>query len=295
MLLRLPSLTFWKDLANDFVDDDVIPLAAATAYYTTLCLSPLLLLSLAVIGALYPSAQERFLADVGALVGAQGQEVIRSIVENASERPDLRQFAGWIGVGVLLFGASAVFAQLQLALNRIWGMNSPVYHGAMGWIRRRLLSAGVLLAVLFLTLVSFVAQGVLNLVTIAPAFAAVAWIITFLLYAALFTTLYHWLPDGRVPWMTAFRGGVLTTALFMVGRMLIGLYLEKTDAAGAFGPAGALVVWLLWAFYSSLVFLFSAELLYAIARHRHWHWAESGDIGSNERGERPQPEKPVVI
>jgi membrane protein len=286
-------MQFWKDFFADVAEDDLLALAAAISYYTTLCLSPLLLLSLAVIGALYPSAQERFLAEVGALVGAQGEQVIRSIVASAAERPDLTRLAGWIGVGVLLFGASAVFAQLQLALNRIWGMKNQAYKGAMGWIRRRLLSAGVLLSVLFLTIISFVAQAVLNFVTIPAAFAALAWVVTFLLYAVLFATLYHWLPDGRVPWGTAFRGGLLTTALFMVGRALIGLYLEKSDAAGAFGPAGAVIAWLLWAFYSALIFLVSAELLYAISRQRHWRWAESGDIGANERRLTPHPEEEV--
>ena len=103
-----------------------------------------------------------------------------------------------------------------------------------------------------------VAQAVLNFVTIPAAFAALAWVVTFLLYAVLFATLYHWLPDGRVPWGTALRGGLMTTALFMVGRAVIGLYLEKSDTAGAFGPAGAVIVWLLWAFYSALIFRFSA-------------------------------------
>ena len=283
-------MSFWKMFFKAVADDDLFALAAAIAYYTTLCLSPLLLLSLAVIGTLYPSAQERFLTEVGALVGAQGEEVVRTIVASASERPDLGRLAGWVGAAVLLFGASAVFAQLQFALNRIWGMKSPVYHGPLGWIRRRLLSAGVLLAVVFLTVVSFVMQAALNFIALPPAFAAVGWLVTFVLYALLFATLYHWLPDGRVPWGTAFRGGLMTTALFMVGRALIGLYIERSDTAGPFGPAGAAIVWLLWAFYSSLIFLFSAELLYALARHRHWRWAETGDIGVNERGGRPQPE-----
>jgi membrane protein len=287
---RESVFTFWKMFFQDVADDDLLALAASIAYYTTLCLSPLLLLSLAVIGTLYPTAQERFLLEVGSLVGAQGEQVIRSIVASASERPDLGRVAGWVGAGVLLFGASAVFAQLQLALNRIWGMKSPVYKGALGWLRRRLLSAGVLLSVLFLTMVSFVAQAALNFVAVPVAFAALGWVVTFAAYSVLFATLYHWLPDGRVPWRTAFRGGLMTTAFFMVGRAVIGIYLEKSDTAGAFGPAGAVIVWLLWAFYSSLIFLFSAELLYALARHRNWRWAESGDIGANERGKRPRVE-----
>jgi membrane protein len=286
---RQSLVTFSKTFFQGVADHDLLALAAAIAYYTTLCLAPLLLLSLAVIGALYPSAQERFLADVGALVGADGEQVIRNIVESSRERPDLRQIAGWVGAGVLLFGASAVFAQLQLALNRIWALKSPVYKGPTGWLRRRVLSAGVLLSALFLTMVSFVAQAAFNLLDLEFAVAAAGWAVSFLLYSVLFTTLYRWLPDGRVPWSTAFRGGVITTVLFVIGRALIGMYLEKSDTAGVFGPAGAVVVWLLWAFYSALIFLVSAELLYALAKFRRWRWADTGDIGSAERGQRPRP------
>lgn len=283
------TVTFAKTFARGASDHDLIALAAAIAYYTTLCLAPLLLLALVLIGALYPSAQERFIANVGALVGGEGAAVVRAIVSSSRERPDLRHLAGWIGVGVLLFGASAVFAQMKLALNRIWSLKNPSYTGPLGWLRRRVMSAGVLLAVLFLTMVSFLLQALINMVELPAAglLAAVGWIVTFALYAVLFTTLYRWLPDGRVPWSTALRGGLITTALFLAGRGVIGIYLKESDTAGAFGPAGAVVVWLLWAFYTALIFLFAAELLYALAKVRGWRWAEAGDIGSAERGERP--------
>jgi membrane protein len=283
---------FWKQFFQNLSDHDLPQLAAAIAYYTTLSLSPLVLLSVVFIGALYPSAQDRFVYEVGALVGSDGQKVIQTIIQNASDKPDLRQAAGWIAVIVLVITSSAVFAQLQTALNRVWGMTNKSYSGVRGFLRRRLFSAGVLLAVLFLTLVSFVAQALLNLVASSEAFAlkSLWWMFSVLLYACLFTTLYRWLPDGRVPWGTAFRGGLMTTAMFMVGRALIGLYLSSSDTAGAYGPAGALIVILLWVFYSTLVFLLSAELLYSVAHQRQWRWAkiESGDIGADKRSRAPR-------
>jgi membrane protein len=246
-----------------------------------------------VIGALYPSAQDRFLAEVGALVGPDGQNVIRTVIANASDKPDLRQAAGWIGALILLAAASAVFAQLQSALNRIWGMQNKRYSGIKGFLRRRIFSAGVLLAALFLTAVSFVAQAVLNLLPSSDAMLMkpIWWSVSILLYATLFTMLYRWLPDGRVPWWTAFRGGLITTFMFMLGRALIGIYLSHSDTAGAFGPAGALIVTVLWLYYSTLVFLLSAELLFSVAQQRHWRWAQvaagtdMGDVGKNAQKE----------
>jgi membrane protein len=283
-----PPAGFWKRFFNDAADSNLPVLSAAIAYYTTLSLSPLVLLSVVFIGALYPSAQDRFIYEIGALVGHDGQKVIQTIIQNASDKPDLRQAAGWIGAIMLLVTASAVFGQLQTALNRVWRMTDKKIHGIRGFLRRRLFSAGVLLAVLFLTLVSFVAQAMLNLIASSEAIAlkAVWWTFSVFLYATLFSMLYRWLPDGRVPWTTAFRGGLITTFMFIVGRSLIGMYLSSSDSAGAYGPAGALIVILLWVYYSAMVFLLAAQILYSVAMHRHWRWAEVGDIGHDARAKK---------
>jgi membrane protein len=277
--------SFWKRFFADVSNHDLPMLSAAIAYYTTLSLSPLVLLSVVLIGAMYPSAQQHFVNDVASLTGAEGAKVIRTIIDNASSHPDLGKLAGWIAVAVLLFSASAVFGQLQMALNRVWDMTNVSTGGIKAFVRRRVFSAGVLLAVLFITIVSFVAQALLNLIADSEAILLKSawWAISVLIYAALFSTLYRWLPDGRVPWWTAFRGGLITTLLFMIGRALIGLYLAHSNTAGAFGPAGALIVLLLWLYYSTLVFLLSAELIYSIARHRRWSWAERGHIGTDAR------------
>lgn len=274
------ELGLWKSFFNDVVDDDIASLAASIAYYASLSLAPLVLLAIALIGALYPSVQERFLHDVGALVGAQGKDMIRTIVESSAQRPDLRQVAGWTGAIVLLFGASAVFGQLQSALNIIWDLQRKDISGFTGFLRRRLLSAGVLLAVLFLTIVSFMVQAGINLFGGSDAawMNGLMWVGSFMVYGLLFTLLYVYLPDGRVPWPTAWRGGMMTTVMFMIGRALIDLYLRNSDTAGAFGPAGALVVWLLWSYYSALTFLLAAEFLYSMARVRGWKWAPRREV-----------------
>ncbi|HUP93194.1 MAG TPA: YihY/virulence factor BrkB family protein [Solimonas sp.] len=272
---------FWKALFKDIGDDSVSSLAASIAYYATLSLAPLILLSLAVIGALYPSAQQQFVTEIGNLVGPKGAEVVKTIVESTDQRPDLQKLAGWSGVALLLFGASTVFAQLQDALNRIWNLRALQRPGAWGFVRRRVLSAGVLMGLLFLTIVSFVVQAGLSAFGGSEELLAkVLWAaLSLLLYSCLFTALYRWLPAARLPWGTVIRGGVLTTGLFLLGRCAIGVYLARTDAAGAFGAAGAVVIWLIWAYYSALVFLLSAEVMYALAHARGWTWvADSPDV-----------------
>ena len=119
----------WSKFFQNISDHSLTSQAAAIAYYASLSLAPLVLLALAILGALYPAAQERFIDDVGALVGSDGRQMIRTIVESAADKPDLRKLAGWVGVVVLLGSASAVFAQMQEALNRIWDAQSQALSG----------------------------------------------------------------------------------------------------------------------------------------------------------------------
>lgn len=274
----------------DFLADDLLTHAAALAFYTTLALSPLLLLALTIAGSLYMPAQDRLVAELAGLVGPQLEPVLRQLIDGASARPDLRHFAGWGSAAFLLLGASAVLAQLQAALNRIWDCPARAWTGVAGFLLRRLLSAGVLLALLFLTILSMGVQAALSSLP-GPDEGWLLWLGTgfgWLVYAAVFSALYHWLPDCRVPWRTAIRGGLLTAALFMLGRVAIGAYLARTDAAGAFGAAGGLLLWLLWAYYSTLIFLVSAELLYALSCVRGWHLHGPGPAVRGAAGTQSQ-------
>jgi membrane protein len=270
----MSSAGVWRKFTDDLVSDDLPSLAAALAYYTTLALAPVVLIALSAFSALYPSAQENLAREVGGIVGPQGEELIRMITASTERHPDLGRLAGWIGAAMLLLGASSAFAQLQASLNRIWNMENRAYGGVWGFLRRRVLSLGVLLALLFFTIITLVFQAALNGLSFGEerAMQILGWLVGAVIYTALFASLYKWLPDGRIAWTTALRGGLLTTALFLLGRWAIGLYLGHSDTAGAFGRAGAVVVWLIWTYYSGLVFLLSAELLYALAHARGWAW-----------------------
>jgi membrane protein len=253
-------------------------------------LSPLILLALTIAGSLYLPAQDRLIAEVVALVGPQVEPVLRHVIDSAHDRPDLRSWTGWLSGALLLIGASAVLAQLQGALNQIWACENRSWNGILGFIRRRVLSAGVLLALLFITILSMGVQAAIS----STSFGNEGWLwwlssaVSGLIYAALFTALYHWLPDCKVPWSTAWRGGLLTALLFMLGRVAMATYLANTDAAGAFGAAGGLMLWLLWAYYSALIFLLSAQLLYALSTVRGWQW--SGPVGDEKATNAQQSE-----
>jgi membrane protein len=271
-----------SQFSSEFSKDDLSTQAAALSFYTTLALAPSLLLVLTLLGTLAPSAQERVIEQLVELGGAQIEPFVRTLIDSADDQPDLRQVAGWVSFLLLLVSASALFAQLQSAMNRIWDAEDAHLAGVWGLVRRRLLSVGMLMTLVFVSIVTLLAQAALTFLPQGEegVWLVVGWIISVAVYTVLFAALYRYLPDRRVPWSTAFRGGAITAVLFMVGRAAIGAYLAYSDVAGAFGAAGSVIIWLLWAYYIGLVFLASAELVHILAERRGWAWFDDDGKGT---------------
>lgn len=252
-----------------FVDYDILALAAALSFYTLLSLAPLVLMVLWLSTALYPSAQEEFFRQMGLLAGNEVENTARLIVANAQHRPGTGSMAAMLGTLALLVGASAVFGQLQAALNRVFRSDAKRLGGLAVWLRKRLLSFGMVISVGFLLVVSMAAQAALQLLIayvpdLLPAFAAG---FSFLLYAAVFAAMYRWLPDRPVTRRRALFGGALTAGMFMLGRSAIGLYLGQASLGTAYGPAGGLVVMLVWMYYCAVVFLVGALITAMLDEH----------------------------
>ena len=256
-------------LLRRFVEADVMTQSASLAFYTLLSLAPLLMLLLWLTASLYPPAQQALVEQIAGLAGGSVAEVARTVIANASARPDLGSLAGAWSLLLLFVGATVVFAQLQAALNRIFRSDEQRFDGALGWLKKRIFSAGVVLALGFLLIVSMVATTALQVVFahLPSLLPAVGYLSTLLLYALGFAFLYHYLPDRPVAWRQALGGGAITALLFTLGRYGIGLYLANAAPGSAYGSMGTLVLMLVWVYYASVVF-FSGALVTAVIDER---------------------------
>lgn len=256
-------------LVQRFLDHDILALAAALSFYTTLSLAPLVVLVLWVTTALYPDAQEEFFRQVGLLVGPEVEGTTRLIVANAEQQPGIGSFAAVVGTGALLFSASVVFAQLQTALNRVFHSSAEQLGGLWAWLRKRLLSLGIVLGIGFLLVVSMAAQAALSLLTrwLPDLLPVVVGGFSFLLYSAVFAAMYRLLPDCPVSRRRALLGGGITAGMFMLGRWVIGLYLGQASLGSAYGPAGGLMVMLVWLYYCAVIFLVGALITALLEEH----------------------------
>lgn len=256
-------------LVRRFAETDVMTQAASLAFYTLLSLAPLLVLLLWLTASLYPPAQQALIEQIGALAGSSVAEVAQTVINNATSQPDLGSLAGLWSLALLFIGATVVFAQLQGALNLIFRTDIRRFEGVLGWLKKRVFSAGVVLALGFLLIVSMVATTALQVVFshLPSALPAVGYLSTLVLYALGFAFLYHYLPDRPVDWRQAFVGGVITAVLFTLGRYGIGLYIANAAPGSAYGSMGTLVIMLVWIYYASVVF-FGGALITAVIDER---------------------------
>jgi membrane protein len=292
-----------KATADEFIEDDATTLAAALAYYTALGLSPMFVLLIWLATFAGEDMQQRVVAQLQGLVGPQGGQALKAVVDNADATPQLGTIAGIVSIATLIFSVTGVFGQLQAALNRMWDVKAAptTKNGTWIWIRKRLLSLGAFLSVGFLLIVSlavtaFVEAWTDRLRQGLPGTALVWELVTFgvslVVTAVLFALIFKVLPDVKLRWRDTAVGGAATAIMFSIGRWLIGLYLGRSSVGSAYGAAGSLVVVLVWVYYASLVMFLGAELTQVLAR-RHGKAVEPEEHAiciERHEEEKPNPE-----
>jgi membrane protein len=268
-----------KATIDEFVEDDATTLAAALAYYPALGLSPMFVLLIWLATFAGEDMQQRVAGQLQGLVGPQGGQALKAVVDNADSTPQLGTIAGIVSLATLLFSVSGVFGQLQAALNRMWDVKAAptTAHGNWIWVRKRLLSLGAFLSVGFMLIVSlavtaFVEAWTARLRQGLPG-TALAWeLVTFgvslLVSALLFALIFKVLPDVKLGWRDTAVGGFATAILFSIGRWAIGVYIGRGSVGSAYGAAGSLIAVLVWVYYASLVMFLGAELTQVLARRR---------------------------
>ena len=265
---RLASRTL-RIAVGGFSDDELMTRASALAFWSALSFAPILVLTLWSLSVLRPSSQDQLVTMLAGVLGHEGADAIKLVLDNARERPRIGNVLGLIGLGVTLFSASTVFAQLQSTLNRIFRLRTKTGATDMvfSWLSMRARAVGLLIGICFLLIVSFVISALIQ--QLVPG-DTVVWrvieaLVSLLVFVVAFGAMYRVLPDATIPWMDASRGGVLTAVLFVLGQYAIGIYLDGAKIGGAYGPAGAIVVLLTWMYYASVIVLLGAELTHGLA------------------------------
>jgi membrane protein len=255
------ALRYWSS-------DNASTVGAALAFYCAFSLAPLLVIISTIAGLIIgaTAAYGQIGYQMDALFGPATAKILLGAVKSS------QQVHGIIAAGVsavtLVVSATSVLAALEAALENIWDSAALAPQGIMGWIRRRLLSLGFILALGFLLLVSLTVTTCLatlrrhvaaNHAALVGTIGAVDLLLSLLLVSGLFAVIFRYMPARRLPWPVVLAGGLLTAVLFYIGRWAIGLYLAHSTQPTAYGAAASFAALLLWLYYTAQILLFGAE------------------------------------
>lgn len=255
---------------SELIDDKVFKMAAALSYYAAFSLGPLLIIVIAIAGFFLgeEAARGGIVNEIRNMIGQDGAQMVETIIKGASSTSQ-GIIATIIGLLLLFLGSVGVFLELEESLNIIWGVELKPGRGVWGFIKNRLVSFSMVIAIGFLLLVSLIVNSLLtalnkylslmfsNLLDFAQVLNILG---SFLVVTLLFALIFKYLPDVIIPWKYVWIGAVITSILFSFGKFLIGLYLGSTSYSSTYGAAASLAIIFIWIYYSGLILFFGAEM-----------------------------------
>jgi membrane protein len=255
---------------NAFLEDRALTMSAALAYYTVFAMAPLLIMLISLASLFYgeDAINRKLFQEINGLVGNQAalqiQDILRKIsLENNST------IAVILGVITLFIGATGVFVEMQDSINQIWRVKAKPEKGWKQLLINRVLSFSMIISLGFLLIASLIINGLIlalsdQLTQYFPHLTIVVINIfnvglTFIIISALFSVIFKFLPDVEIGWKDVRIGAFFTATLFIVGKFLIGIYIEKVGPGSAYGAAGSIIVILVWVYYTAAILYFGAE------------------------------------
>jgi membrane protein len=271
--LRVPKLNFAGFFAlvvqagKAWSAHRVPRMGAALSYYTAFSLAPLVVfvLSMASLVMKKKQASNYIVQEVTDLMGPKGGAAVQEIVNHSASM----HAASWgtvLSLVFLLIGASGAFGELQDSLNQIWEV-PPQKNAFLSMVKERALSFAMVFVLGFLMLVSLILSAVIAALSgvVVDHFPAVGLeltntLISFVAFFGLFCIIFRLLPDVPLLWSDVWPGAIFSSALFIIGKFLLGWYIGFSSTTfSRYGAAGSFVVILVWVFYSAQILFMGAE------------------------------------
>jgi membrane protein len=274
--LHLAGRIVWQAIVGWF-DHDASTMGASLAFFTLFSIAPILIIAVGILRLLIgkETIQAELLEQMRILFGEPGASAVEALLLSATHARTSR-LATIVGVTSLVLGASSVFVELQLSMDRIWGVPPRTRMGSF-WhvVRARFMSLGLVIGVGFVLMVSLLVSTVIAALDAWLASSLGQWGVTLLIVdmilsvaitSVLFALVYKYIPQVSIAWKDIWVGSVVAALLFNAGKAAIGFYLGRGALSSVYGAAGSLLVLLLWSYYSAQIFLFGAEMTKACAQ-----------------------------
>jgi membrane protein len=270
-----------KDTVTGFMDDEALSRGASIAYYTLFSIAPVLLVVVAIAGLVFgrEAAEGAIVGQLSVMMGHRTAEALQGMIESAA-KPREGTLATIVGIVVLIAATTGVFGEVQSAMNAIWKVEASPHSTLTRLMRARLASLGLVVTCGFLLTVSLATSAALAalstyLTYVFPDVQAVVnvfdVVMSAILIGGMFAAMFKVLPDTDIAWRDVATGALTSTVLFEGGKYAIAFYIGQTNVASSYGAAGALIILLVWIYYSSQIFLLGAEFSRAYAKRYGSH------------------------
>ncbi len=265
-------LNFLQTIATRWSEDQISCYSAAIAYFSIFALAPLIVICTALIGLIIGNnlAETQILTVASQLMGKESAQQIQMMIVNAKQ-PYQGIVAEIISFILLFIGASGIFTQIQMGLNVIFPVEfSQPKQKVLNFFKEKFFSFALILGVAFLLLASLILSAILSFFSnyVSSIFSmemCIGWFldffISFLVISLLFGLIYKVLPETKLKWSELLPGSMSAAFLFILGKTILGIYLGTKHVGNAFGPAGSLVIILIWLYYSAQILFLGAEII----------------------------------
>ena len=302
----------WQSIL-DFLEDKVLRMSAALAYYTVFSLGPILILVIALLDAFYSrdAIEGKIYGQIAGFVGHDAAIQIQEVIAHTAITGK-SHIATIISTIVLVFSATSVFGEIQDSINTIWRLKAKPKKGWIKMLVNRLLSFSMVISLGFLLLVSLLINAIINAISDRLAYHMpqlsilmlyiVNLILVFVITTLLFGIIFKVLPDAKIKWRHVLAGAIATALLFMVGKWAISFYLGKSTISSTYGAAGSIIVVLLWVYYSAIILYFGAEFTRNFSQWKGGRiypndyavWVEKVEVESKSKLQ-PMPEEKIPV
>lgn len=262
-------LTVVRDSFRLLISNDPLRLAGATAFFTSFALPPILIILTQILGLLFNRRN----------VGVNLYHKIEELVGRNSAQQVVTTLRGFRGLAInwpiaiagflfMIFVATTLFKVIKASINQLWMIRIAAKKNIKYTLEERLRALVVILIAGVLFMAGVLAESVQVILgnylhELWPQAASMlnnifTQVISVVVVMAWFAVLFRYLPDGRPSWRIAIVGGLVTSLLFTVGKVVLKRALPDTSLGVIFGASASLVLLLLFVFYSSMILYFGA-------------------------------------
>lgn len=257
-----------KSTFKEWKDYEPFIRGATLAYYIIFSIGPLLVITTFILGLIFgrETAESKLISDIQNVAGKQLADTVQWVIKTVTDSPP-KTITLIISAPILISGGTVLFIQSRRLLNEIWNAENKAAKGAKGVLRSYLYSLIMIFVIgtlFFLLIIKNFFIGDLSKFIFAgmslPSFlvTVIDIFLSYILLSILFAMIYKILPAVTLKWKDVSIGALFSAFLFLTVQYLVGLYVTTTDLGNAYGAMGNFSIFVVWFFYSAIVFLFGA-------------------------------------